>query len=451
MEFSSMLFVFAVLPIVMIIYYIIPKKYSDKALFAISLLYMFTFGLKAMIAVAAFMTINYGIYRLIEKIKHKKWLGIGLFSADFVINIVFALITRQTLFSDTDVLGSFSSQISFIGTIILAMSAIGAADEARCGESIEKNFIKYGLYIIYFPKFIAGPYISCKDFMQRLSASEKKLEVFGEGCSTFVKGLSKKVVIADSIYSLWYSVSMLDPDSISVLTSWLSVLAFGLSLYFTLLGITDMARGISIMFGINLEKSFRYPIFSMGMNEFASHWHISIVEWLKSYIYKPTEHLSDNRLINIMKAVLLWCCVGVIYDYSLNKLIWGLIIALSLMLEKLLSKRYYGKLPAFLFSFVATNIGWIFFMENSPVSSLKFIKAVTGGTGNIVDITGVYLLRSYVLILLIGIYFSTDLFKNLIERSRGRKYIETAVGILSPFVIVLLLAASTIFMINKAA
>ena len=121
-----------------------------------------------------------------------------------------------------------------------------------------------------------------------------------------------------------------------------------------------------------------------------------------------------------------------------------MIIALSLIVEKILSKRYFGKMSSFLYAFLATNIGWIFFMEDNPINSLKFLKAVTGGTGNIADITGVYFLRSYALILLIGIYFSTDLFKNLIERSRGRKHIETAVSIMSPFVLTALLAVSTV-------
>ncbi len=444
MKFSSILFIYVILPLIVAIYYIIPKKHKEKALFGISLFFIFTFGFSILTTVCIFVLPNYLLCRLIGRAVKKKWLCMSLFVFDFALNVAYGIFCKHFIMNDIVFFEDFSGQLTFIGTVFLVMSAIGIADEVRQGEVAEKNFIKFGLYIVYFPKFIAGPYISYKSFSENLSEAEKGLEVLGNGASAFVKGLAKKVIIADSIFQLWHSVNMLDISSISVLTAWLGILAFGLSFYFTLSGITDMARGISLIFGINLPKSFRYPIFSTSMTEFCDHWHMSLTQWLKMYIYRPTEKFSYNRIINAVKLILMWCCVGIMYEYTLNKLIWGLIIALSLIVEKILSKRYFGKMSSFLYAFLATNIGWIFFMEDNPINSLKFLKAVTGGTGNIADITGVYFLRSYALILLIGIYFSTDLFKNLIERSRGRKHIETAVSIMSPFVLTALLAVSTV-------
>ena len=449
MEFSSIFFIYFVFPIFTLIYYIIPKKHSQTVLFVLSLIFVFMSGIYAVAGVLAFIAVNYALCLAIDRLSYSKMLSRAVFTVDFVLNIIMVGICRYSLLEKLEIYGNFNSQLTFIGASFLAMSGIGFADEICSGEKMERNLIKFGLYIAYFPKLMLGPYISYKDFAANLEKSEKSLGAIGNGAAAFIKGLAKKVILADSIFKLWNSVNMLKISSISLLTAWLGVIAFGLCFYFTLSGITDMARGISLVFGIDLPRSFQYPLFSIGMSEFCLRWHTDIVKWFRNLTFIPVRKRTSNKVIIAIILMLLWCLVGIFYEWSVNKVIWGFIIGFSLTAEKALGKKIFGNLPAFLFEVLVTTLGWIFFMEDKPVDSLMYLRTITGGTGNIVDSSGIYLLKAYSLIVLIGIYFASDLFKNLTERSKGKAKVEIILSIVSPFAVMALLILSTSFIVTN--
>ncbi len=280
-----------------------------------------------------------------------------------------------------------------------------------------------------------------------LKKSDKSLTSYGTGVSVFVKGLAKKVIIADSLYRLWTAVNMYDPEEISVLTSWLGVLAYSFGIYFTLSGITDMAVGVSEMLGIGLPFSFNYPSLSMGMKEFSRRWHTTLTKWFSDYIYSPLQR--KEKIANCFVFILIWGVIGLFYELSLNKFLWGLIIGTASFAESKINKNFYNQLSAFLYAFIVTSVGWVFFMESSIMDSFKYLKAMLGGTGNIADSSGIYFLKSYIVILLIAIYASTDLFKNLLEKLKHRKRIDVIVNIVSPVISAALFLTSAALIISN--
>ena len=427
MEFSSVFFIIFFLPVSVIIYYLTPAKYKSHVLLGISSVYCGMISIYLLILVYILITANYFIALRIEKSS-----GRILYILSLLINIILllALKTKPVLLA---VMPMYSQNIFLpVCVSFFMLEFIGYITDVRKEKIFaEKNYLSFALYILFFPRFIMGAVIPYQDFYIFSKHSRINLSILGRGIITFIKGLSKNIIIGGYLYPLWNTVKNIEPDKLSALSALLGISAFIFSFYFCLSGILDMSAGISCCFGYKLPSDFDHPFFTSGLSDFLSRWHINTVKWFREYVFNPLRKISGT-----LASVSAWVLIGLWYELSWNKLIWGLILGLALSFER------FTKCRNIIYTFVISLISWIFFSQSSVKDSLIFIKALLGGNHGFADSLSFYLLKSYIVILLIAIYISTDLFKNLTEKIKDNEYLSVPVGAVMPFADIILLVIS---------
>jgi len=427
MEFSSVFFIIFFLPVSIIIYYLTPAKYKTGVLLGISSVYCGMTSIYLLILVYILITLNFFLARYINR-NHGRIIYIFLLS--FNIILLTALKTKPVL---SAVMPVYSQNI-FLPVCIsfFMLKFIGyTADIYKQKCFPEKNYTCFALYILFFPSFTMGAVVPYQDFYAFMKRPKINLSILGRGLIIFIKGLSKKIIIGESLWSLWETVKNIDPGKLSALSAFLGILSFVLSFYFCLSGILDMSAGLSCCFGYKLPSDFDHPFFISRLSDFFSRWHISIVRWFSRYVFNP---LKKNSVF--LASVLTWGLAGLWYELSWNKFIWGLIIGLALYIEKFVN------LKSIIYTFTVSILGWIFFSQSSVSDSFMFIKTLFGANHGFADSLSFYFLKSYIVILLIAIYTSTDLFKNLTEKLKDNQYLSLPLGIIMPCVDIVLLIIS---------
>lgn len=439
MIFSSLLFIYAFLPLSLGIYYISPKKIKAFSLLFISAAFCGTFSVYLPVFMAVYAMWNYAAGLASESLRKHKPLSVLAASVGIAGDIAVLLFIRTDLFSDFSPINASVP----VGAVFFTLSAIGYVADICFGKiKAERNFLKFLLYIIFFPKLLMGPLVSYSKFSRMLGKGEKSLSELGVGLTIFVKGLAKKVLFADNLFVLYSSVSSMEAESLSALSAWLGVLAYMLCLYFTISGISDMGTGLARCFGFRFTRSFNYPTFSMGINDYCSRWHIPLVRWFSRYIIKPVTDKNSNNILRYAIFIMSWGAIGLCYEFSYGKLTWGILIGAAAVVEKIMYDSKTLKATAIAYTFAVTSICTVFFMGDSLSYSFHYLFAMFGGNNNLTDPAAFYLLKSYIAVLLVGIYVSTDLFRNLVERA-GKTKMKKIAEFTSPIVIPALLAICT--------
>jgi len=428
MTFNSIFFIIFFLPVSIILYYITPAKYKPAVLLGISSVYCGMISIYLLILIYILIPVNFILARNIEK-KSRKIIYILTIAIN--IFLLLALKTRTVLLG---IMPVYAENIFLpVCVSFFMLKFIGyITDVYRKRISAEKNFLSFALYILFFPGFLMGPVISYHEFLPFFKRSGINLSILGRGLIMFIKGLSKNVIIGGSLYPLWQTVCNIPPERLSSFSAILGISAFALSFYFCLSGTMDMSAGISCCFGYKFPPDFDHPFFAPGLSVFFSGWHISIIKWFRKYILNP---LSEKVPVSV-SYIIMWILIGLWYELSWNKLIWGLIIGLGTVIERLSKKK------SIIYTFFVTSLSWIFFSQSSLNNSLLMIKSILGGSRHIIDSLSLYLLKSYAVILLIAIYASTDLFKNLTEKIKDSRYFSFWFSIIMPFVDLILLIVS---------
>lgn len=428
MEFNSIFFIIFFFPVSIILYYLTPSKYKPLALLVISSVYCGLISLYLLILVYILTAVNYFSAIFIEKNSGITKRRI-IYSFSVILDLLLLLILK-TKSAISAVMPMYAENIFLpICVSFFMLEFIGYISDVYNKKIFgEKNFINFALYILFFPKFIMGSVVSYQHFLPFIRRSQINLSILGKGISIFIKGLSKNIIIGVSLYPLWVTVKNIQPDRLSSLSALLGIAAFSLSFYFCISGILDMSSGISYCFGYKFPHDFDHPFFTYGLSEFSSKWHINTVKWFKKYVLNPLKRFSVPFAI-----IVTWVLIGLWYEFSWNKLMWGLIIGSAAALEK-----FSGRKNA-VCTFIVVSLGWIFFSQSSLGDSLLFIKAILGGNHGFADSLSFYLLKSYIVIILIAIYTSTDLFKNLTEKIKDSQYFAVPLNMAMPVMDLILL------------
>lgn len=427
MEFTSVFFIIFFLPVSVIIYYLTPARYKPAVLLAISSAYCAMISVYLLVLVYILIVLNYFLAMNINK---KSGRLIYFLSLSMNTVLLTALKTKPVL----SLVMPVYSQNVFLPVCIsfFMLEFIGYITDIYRRKGIpEKNFLNFALYILFFPRFIMGAVVSYQDFYVFMKHSRINLSILGRGLIMFIKGLAKNVIIGNSLYPLWETVKNIQPEKLSALSALLGISAFTFSFYFCLSGILDMSAGISCCFGYKIPPDFDHPFFTSGLSDFLSRWHINTVKWFREYIFMPLEKISFT-----LASVIMWVLVGLWYELSWNKLIWGLITGLAVSAEKFTGRKNV------IYTFIVSMLGWIFFSCSSPEASVMLIKSLFGMNHGFADSLSFYFLKSYIVILLIAIYTSTDLFKNLTEKIKDNHYLSVPFGIAMPFIDMILLVIS---------
>lgn len=438
MEFSSLLFIYAFLPISVLLYYISPKKIKNYVLLGESLVFCTLYGIKYLIFILIYILWNFIFGCLISRSK-KNAARILLTAIGIIADLTTFLLFRTKL----SMLTELQNLLIPIGLCFLTLNAIGyLLDTGKGIINAEKNIASFALYIMIFTKLPMGPVVKYRTFSGQLRNRECGLSVLGEGIELFTIGLAKKVIAADNIYRLYHAVISMDVGKISALSAWLGSAAYILCLYFTLSGYSDMGAGLSRCFGFKFRQCFNYPCVSTGINDFCRNWHIPTVRWFDEYICSPLRKNKVNTFYRSAAFVMSWGLIGLWYDVRLTTFLWGILIGVSAVIEHLSIGKRPLKATAMVYTSIILTITSVFFFAKDLPYSIRYLYAMIGGNNSIADAAGFSLLKSYVVVLIVVFYISTGLFRNLIVRSK-KKYVRNIYNLLSPFFTLLLLILCT--------
>ena len=455
MLFSSIPFLFYFLPCVILLYFAVPKCLKNSVLLLASLFFYGWGERKFLIFMMISITQGYLFGLLIEKFRGKKLsklfltvsvlLSLGMLGyckyANFFIENFNALTGMSVqLLKITLPIG-----ISFYTFQILSYTV----DVYRGDVHAQKNFINLAAYIAMFPQLIAGPIVRYSDIAKQLEDRKHTLNGAALGIRRFIIGLSKKILIANILGELVDIFK--SSDEKSVLFFWLYAVAYMLHIYFDFSGYSDMAIGLGHVFGFTFMENFDHPYVSGSITEFWRRWHMSLGSWFRDYVYIP---LGGNRVSKprwFFNIFVVWMATGFWHGAAWNFILWGVMFAILLMIEKLWLLKPLKKLTIINHFYVVllVMISFVIFDASSVSGAFTYISAMFGGQ-NIPAVTfeSLYYLRSYLIILIIAIIGCTPLPKKLALAAEKNKHTSVAFNIAEPIVLIALLTVCTAFLID---
>lgn len=442
MTYSSLLFIYGFLPVSLLIYRITPTRFRNISLFLMSGVFYTLNSLLSLIFMLVCTFVNYLSGLFIYKFRSKKILSAVSLAVGIIFDLLMFLTFRTDMLNDFREISGISETFFPVGISFLILTAIGyLIDIYRKRMKPEFDLLKFALYMMFFPKmFIIVRY---RTFYRMLNNQKITLADTGRGFTIFIKGLVKKVIAGDTMYMLYTAVESIDIWKMSFVNAWLGMTAYLLCLYFVLSGITDMGIGIGYCFGFRFPQSFNYPVFSTKMRDFAYNWHIQVIYWFRRYITKPLSELVKKRLYRKIVFIFAWSMIGLWYRFDLNGLLWGFLIGLMVTLEKYLIKFRLLKVTGIIYTYVITIICTVFFSGKDIKDSFNYLLVMLGCNKIFADSITLYLLKYYIVILLLSMYFSTGLFRNMLTRS-GKTRLKDVNSVLSPVITVILLVLCTI-------
>ncbi len=432
MVFSSIIFLFYFLPIILILYYLSPKKHRNAVLFFGSL-FFYAWGEPVYVCLLLLSTVfNFFLGIKIEKEEKDAKKRKTILIAGIALNIAILVFFKYTNFL-IDIINVIlpydipSVKITLpIGISFFTFQTMSyIIDVYRKTTKAQKKYIDFGTYVALFPQLIAGPIVRYNSIDYQLSKRRETIEGFTSGTVCFVAGLAKKVLIANNIGVLWETISSSPVGELSVLSAWLGVIAYAFQIYFDFSGYSDMAIGLGRMFGFEFEKNFDYPYISRSITEFWRRWHISLSTWFKEYVYIP---LGGNRVSskrNYLNLLIVWTLTGIWHGAGMNFLIWGLYYALILIAEKRFLLKILDRIPGFfknIYSLILVLIGWVFFASPTMSDAASYIKVMFGfGASSVIDNVFIYNIFSYMTILIVAFIGMLPYPKRIWEKHFGEK------------------------------
>ena len=452
--FSTISFIYYFLAAVLILYFIVPFKCKNLVLLVASLFFYFYGEPVYTLLMIATILSSYIHGLLIEKFRGTVWSKVFLWSS--VITSIGALgFFKYSDFFISNVNSLFKTEFSLLGLALpigisfyTFQTLSYTIDVYRGDAKVQKSPIRLATYVALFPQLIAGPIVRYTTVEEELSHRTHSFENFGYGVTRFIIGLSKKVLIADTLGGL--ASTMHGMEEATVVGYWMYAVAISLQLYFDFSGYSDMAIGLGRIFGFHFLENFNYPFISKSIAEFWRRCHMSLGTWFRDYVYIP---MGGNRVSKgrwFLNILTVWFLTGFWHGADWTFIIWGLYFAAFLLLEKFVLNKVFAKLPKFvshIYVVIAILISFVIFSGNGLSGAMTDLGNMFG-VGGISFWSGetAYYLRSYGVVLFAAILGSTPLVKTAVLKLKEKKAGALVCDILEPvFVVVMLLVVTAYF------
>lgn len=434
MLFSSITFLFYFLPILLIIYFIVPKKFKNLVLFIFSLFFYFYGEPKYGFLLLLSCIINYIIGSLIDK--HRKYGKIFLIIA-LVYDIGILLYFKYLDFFIENINNIFKSEIPLfhiimpIGISFFTFQTISyVVDIYNKKVEPSKSFLKFATYVCLFPQLVADPIVRYETIANELKNRESNFDTFALGVKRFTIGLAKKVLIANLLGEMCTSLASL-PNG-SVMSYLLEAVGYTLQIYFDFSSYSDMAIGLGLFFGFHFLENFNYPLIASSITDFWRRWHISLSSFFRDYVYIP---LGGNR-VSLLKWIrnifIVWFLTGFWHGASWNFILWGLYFAVILVLEKKIYGKYLNNTKVFkyIYTIVLVVISFVIF-NCKTIGDIKIFLSSMFGLNNLplINTETLYYIRSYLVLLIIAIIASTPLLKVIGNKLKKLEFLEPVIYI----------------------
>lgn len=431
MVFSSLVFMFAYLPITLLAYYLVPRQGRNIFLFIVNLIF-YGWGEPKLVLLMVFnIFFNYIGGWLVDKYradaKKKKLfliltcvLDIGILAVFKYTGMITETLNMLPFLNIPELQISLPIGISFY--TFQTMSYV--IDVYRDDAPVSKNFINFGTYVALFPQLIAGPIVRYRDVAEQLVNRRETLEMFTRGVKLFMVGLAKKVIIANTMGTLTTNI-FATTDENGVVGTWVGMIAYTFQIYFDFSGYSDMACGLGNMMGFEFLKNFNYPYIAKSITDFWRRWHISLSTWFKEYVYIPLGGNRKGVKRQILNLLIVWGLTGLWHGAAYNFVLWGLYYGLLLILEKFVLKKFLDRLPSFIqhiYTLFIIIIGWGLFYFTDVGQLGKFMVDLFNFGNGICGNQAFNLIMSNLPMLIIAAVASTPLATTLYTRFEHTRF-----------------------------
>ncbi len=444
MVFSSIPFLFVFFPIVLGVYYALPRKGKNLFLLLASL-FFYAWGEPIYILIMLFSTVlDFINGKLIIKYRAegKEHYAKRIVIVSIIVNIGLLAFFKYTDFFIENL--RLIPGLSWLTPLGLALP-IGISfytfqtlsytiDVYRGDAHAQDKFIPFATYVTLFPQLIAGPIVRYKTVAEQLEGRRENYNQFYSGITKFTVGLAKKVLLANNIGQLFDYTKSLGSGEMSVALSWLGIVAYGFQVYFDFSGYSDMAIGLARMFGFEFQENFNYPYISKSITEFWRRWHISMGTWFREYVYIPLGGNRGGTARHIRNIMIVWLLTGFWHGAAWNFMLWGIYFGIILLIEKFFLAKWLNKLPSalrHLYSLFVIAVGWtVFAFDNMKNLGIWLKNMFFAGGLPLFNMQTAYALSNYGVMLVILTVAATPLGKKLYERLKTKKWMPATVAVL---------------------
>ena len=428
MVFSSLIFLFAYLPAVLLIYFVTPRKGKNLALFLVSLLFyawgepVYVLLMLLSLTLAYLFGIVIGEYRTKHPRRAKFFTALSV-----CVSLSFLFFFKYYNFFASNLsrlpwltVPTIASLALPIGISFYTFQIISYTVDVWRGEcATQRNYINFGAYVTLFPQLIAGPIVRYTEIDGELSTRRENVQDFAGGILRFVAGLAKKVLIGDALAAGYVYFRDGMTVKATVIGAWMVVILYSLHLYYDFSGYSDMAIGLGRMFGFHFPENFNYPYISRSITEFWRRWHISLSSWFREYVYIP---LGGNRVGTFKRyrnLAIVWLLTGFWHGADWNFVLWGVYFALILILERAFLLKILEKSPRIignLYSLFLIGVGFLIFSHSDlGAASATFLALFGVWTDGIWTSTALYTTVRLIPLIFVSAIGATPLPKRIWE------------------------------------
>lgn len=458
MLFSSMTFIYMFLPILCLIYFLSKKEFHNTILLIASLIF-YAWGEPKYLAIMLLtIIINYYGAIFIEKYpKYKK----QILTLTIITNLGFLIYFKYFNFIFETINNVLNAHIDLLEIIMplgisfyTFQSISYIVDVYRNETKAQKDIYKLALFICLFPQLIAGPIVKYHDINNQIENRDVTFEKVSEGVKRFIVGLSKKMLIANTMGAIADKIFILSPENFNFIIAWLGAISYSLQLYFDFSGYSDMAIGLGLMFGFRFKENFNYPYISKSLTEFWRRWHISLSTWFKEYVYIPLGGNRKGEIKTIRNLAIVFLFTGIWHGAAWNFIFWGILNGVIIILEKLFKintkdvplnkNNIVVNFIKHLYTIISFLLLWVIFRSENMTYAIKYIMNMFGliKTNTINSNIFNYINNFDIFILIIAIISSTPLLMNKIQKYENNKIVKCVLNL--TLIIFLILSTSKI-------
>ena len=461
MLFASTVFIFEFLPAVLLLYYVVLKKFrtAQNILLLVTSLLFYAWGEpKYVLIMILSIIVNYLFGLLVDKFRQSKAKSRLVIALTVVFNLGVLYIFKYLMFTIENINSIAGLHLSVpnivlpIGISFFTFQSMSyVIDVYREKGEAQNNPLNVGLYISFFPQLIAGPIVRYETVAYQIKHRKESFDKFSEGVCRFIIGLAKKVLLSNTMAVVADYAFDMPNSELTVVMAWVGAIAYTFQIFFDFGGYSDMAIGLGKMFGFDFLENFDYPYISLSVSEFWRRWHMSLGTWFRDYVYFP---LGGSRVKSKARLVfnlfVVWSLTGIWHGANWTFLCWGLMYFVLLTIEKLVGweKKYPDKMKILrrIYTLFFVVMGWVLFRADSIGDAGAYFATMFGG-GNLIDDTTVYYALNYIVYFVIAILVSTPIFKNISAKVNGNNPVVVAVSTVGLFV---LLVVSVSYIVKGA-
>ena len=433
MVFSTPIFLFLFLPAVLVLNYIIPKKYiaAKNVVLLIASLFFYAWGEpKNVLLMLLSIAVNYVCGLLLGRFDSDEKKRKVVLWVSVVFNLGLLFFFKYFNF----VTGGRFPEIALpIGISFFTFQIMSyTIDVYRRSVEPQKSLLKLALYISLFPQLIAGPIVRYIDVEKQLTYRECTAEKTARGMIRFSMGLAKKVIVSNTVAAICDGIFG-STNTVPAFTAWVGVICYALQIYFDFSGYSDMAIGMGHMLGFDFLENFNYPYVSCSVQEFWRRWHISLSSWFRDYLYIPLGGNRRGKVRTYINLIIVFACTGLWHGASFSFIVWGLWHGLFLVIERLGFKKVLDKLPKFIgwiYTMLVVLVGWVFFRADTLPAAMKYLEEMFSFSGGVANGMAQFDNLSFI-ITVIAIILCTPVYqflKGKLEKTEGGKKAAFVIG-----------------------